>query len=129
LAFERFRDTGVQRASPLAQQRAIGCVLHQGRLKQICRVWRHALPERVVVRQSGGALHLVGVLWGAEITQPRVRLGRQPFQKRGATALRLGTAETDAILRRFTRNNVQHPTYKSLAELGALRFLWLSNNA
>jgi TnpA family transposase len=34
------------------------------------------------------------------------------------TALRLGTAETEAILRRFTRNNVQHPTYKGLAELG-----------
>ena len=34
------------------------------------------------------------------------------------TALRLGTAETEAILRRFTRNNVQHPTYKALAELG-----------
>ena len=30
-----------------------------------------------------------------------------------ATALRLGTAETEAILRRFTRNNVQHPTYKA----------------
>lgn len=29
-----------------------------------------------------------------------------------ATALRLGTAETEAILRRFTRNNVQLPTYK-----------------
>ncbi len=28
-----------------------------------------------------------------------------------ATALRLGTAETEAILRRFTRNNLQHPTY------------------
>lgn len=34
------------------------------------------------------------------------------------TALRLRTAETEAILRRFTRNNVQHPTYKALAELG-----------
>ena len=34
------------------------------------------------------------------------------------TALRLGTAETEAILRRFRRNNVQHPTYKALAELG-----------
>ena len=38
-----------------------------------------------------------------------------------ATALRLGTAETEAILRRFTRNNVQHPTYKALAELGKAR--------
>ena len=35
-----------------------------------------------------------------------------------ATALRLGTAETEAILRRFTRNNLQHPTYKAFAELG-----------
>jgi hypothetical protein len=35
-----------------------------------------------------------------------------------ATALRLGTAQTEALLRRFTRHNVQHPTYKALAELG-----------
>jgi TnpA family transposase len=35
-----------------------------------------------------------------------------------ATAVRLGTAETEAILRRFTRNNIQHPTYKAFVELG-----------
>ena len=35
-----------------------------------------------------------------------------------ATALRLGTAEAEAILRRFNRSNPQHPTYKALAELG-----------
>ncbi|GGF69170.1 hypothetical protein GCM10010912_12870 [Paenibacillus albidus] len=29
-----------------------------------------------------------------------------------ATALRLGTAETEAILKRFTRNNLKHPTSK-----------------
>ncbi len=34
------------------------------------------------------------------------------------TALRLGTAETDAILKRFTRNNLKHPTYLALSELG-----------
>ena len=34
------------------------------------------------------------------------------------TALRLGTAEPEAILRRFTRNNRKHPTYLALAELG-----------
>jgi len=34
-----------------------------------------------------------------------------------ATALRLGTAETEAILSRFTRNT-PHPTYQALAELG-----------
>jgi TnpA family transposase len=33
------------------------------------------------------------------------------------TALRLGTAETEAILRRFTPNNhVQLPTYKALSD-------------
>jgi len=42
------------------------------------------------------------------------------------TALRLGTADTEAILRRFTRNNVQHPTYKALAELGkAIKTIFL----
>lgn len=35
-----------------------------------------------------------------------------------ATALRLGMAETEAILRRFTRGNLLHPTYQALAELG-----------
>lgn len=35
-----------------------------------------------------------------------------------ATALRLGTAETEAILKRFTRSNLTHPTYRALAELG-----------
>jgi TnpA family transposase len=35
-----------------------------------------------------------------------------------ATALRLGTAQAEAILRRFTRANLQHPTYQALAELG-----------
>lgn len=34
------------------------------------------------------------------------------------TALRLGTADSESILRRFTRNVPQHPTYAALAELG-----------
>ena len=34
------------------------------------------------------------------------------------TALNQGTAEPEAILREFTKSNVQHPTYKALAELG-----------
>jgi len=43
-----------------------------------------------------------------------------------STALRLGTAETEAILRRFTRENVQHPPYKALVELGkACRTIFL----
>lgn len=41
-------------------------------------------------------------------------------------ALRLGTADTVAILRRFTRNNVQHPTYQAFAELGkAMKTIFL----
>ena len=32
------------------------------------------------------------------------------------TALRLGTAETEAILRRFTKKNVQHPTYNGSSQ-------------
>jgi len=35
-----------------------------------------------------------------------------------ATALRLGTADTEALLKRFSRSAVQHPTYRALAELG-----------
>ena len=34
------------------------------------------------------------------------------------TALRLGTAAPEDILRRFTRHNLQHPTYQALQELG-----------
>ena len=35
-----------------------------------------------------------------------------------ATALRLGTAETEAILKRFSKNPWKHPTYAALMELG-----------
>ena len=35
-----------------------------------------------------------------------------------ATALRLGTAEADTILKRFNRSSPQHPTQKALSELG-----------
>lgn len=35
-----------------------------------------------------------------------------------ATALRLGTAETEAILKRFSKNPIIHPTYLALMELG-----------
>ena len=45
---------------------------------------------------------------------------RQQFDEivKHVTALRLGTADAEAILRRFTRSNVQHLTYRAMAELG-----------
>ncbi|MEX3556259.1 MAG: Tn3 family transposase, partial [Burkholderia gladioli] len=43
-----------------------------------------------------------------------------------ATALRLGTAQAEAILRRFNRYNRSHPTYQALAELGkAIKTIFL----
>lgn len=53
---------------------------------------------------------------------------RQQYEQmiKYTTALRLGTAETEAILRRFTKKNVQHPTYKAFAELGkAIKTIFL----
>ena len=35
-----------------------------------------------------------------------------------ATAIRAGTASTEAILRRFTRANAIHPTYQAMIEVG-----------
>ena len=43
-----------------------------------------------------------------------------------ASAMRVGTADPEAILRRFARSAVMHPTYKALAELGrAVRTIFL----
>src|SRR5690606_34998199 len=45
-----------------------------------------------------------------------------------ATALRLETAQTEAILQRFTRNNHQHPTYNAFSELGrVIKTIFLCN--
>ena len=44
------------------------------------------------------------------------------------TAVRLGTAETESILRRFVKGNIQHPTYKAFSELGrAIKTIFLCN--
>jgi TnpA family transposase len=37
------------------------------------------------------------------------------------TALKLGTADAEAILSRFTRNGVKHPAYQAVLELGKVR--------
>lgn len=48
------------------------------------------------------------------------RLIRQQYDMmmQYATALFLGTAEAESILRRFTRSHLKHPTYLALVELG-----------
>ena len=51
LAFEGFSDASVKRASRLAQQRAVGRVLHKCVLEQISRVRRHTLPEQQTCRR------------------------------------------------------------------------------
>jgi len=43
-----------------------------------------------------------------------------------AVALKLGMADAQSLLRRFTRNNAQHPAYKALTELGkAIKTIFL----
>lgn len=40
--------------------------------------------------------------------------------------LKLGMADAESLLRRFSRNNIQHPAYKALAELGkAIKTIFL----
>jgi len=53
---------------------------------------------------------------------------RQPYDEmiKYATALRLGTAEAEAIFKRFMRHNLAHPTYQALVELGrAIKTIFL----
>jgi TnpA family transposase len=63
------------------------------------------------------------------LTRPiKWELIRQQYDQmiKYATALRLGTAETEAIMKRFTRNNLMHPTYQAFAELGkAIKTIFL----
>jgi TnpA family transposase len=79
-----------------------------------------AIPVQKLFRPDAGRADAYPNLQ-AILTKPIDRqLIRQQYDQmvKYVTAVRLGTAETDAILRRFVRSNIQHPTYKAFAELG-----------
>jgi len=80
------------------------------RLKGICRQKLH-LPDR-----NGRYDNLKSILRGtinwdliAEQYDPMVKF---------AAAMKVGTADPEAILRRFTKNGDNHPVYRALLELG-----------
>lgn len=82
-----------------------------------------SLPDKSLATQLGNIKALVsGVIDWGQIEREYDEMVKH------VTALRLGTAETEAILQRFTRNNHQHPTYKAFSELGrVLKTLFLCN--
>jgi len=58
----------------------------------------------------------------------RWQLIRQQYDQmiKYATALRIGTADVETILKRFTRSQFQHPTYSAIVELGrAIKTIFL----
>jgi TnpA family transposase len=76
---------------------------------------RLALPEAGTQEQYP---HLKEVL-GQPIKWEIIRQQYDQMVKY-ATALKTGTADADAVMNRFTRSNIQHPTYQGLCELGTV---------
>ena len=79
-----------------------------------------AIPVQKLFRPDAGRADAYPNLQ-AILTKPiDWQLIRQQYDQmvKYVTAVRLGTAETETILRRFVRSNIQHPTYKAFAELG-----------
>jgi TnpA family transposase len=75
--------------------------------------------QRLAVVEEGAAElypHLKEVL-GKPINWEVIRR-QYDMMIKYATALKTGTADADALLQRFTRSNLQHPTYQGLCELG-----------
>jgi len=71
------------------------------------------LPEPGVIGQYGNLLPILKrpINWDL-ITNQYDQMVKY------ASALQKGTAHADSVLKRFTRDNLQHPTYQALAELG-----------
>ena len=83
--------------------------------------------QRLAVVEEGAAElypHLKEVL-GKPINWEVIRR-QYDMMVKYATALKTGTADADALLQRFTRSNLQHPTYQGLCELGrAIKTIFL----
>ncbi|OBY26935.1 Tn3 family transposase [Leisingera sp. JC1] len=90
------------------------------RLKAIARQ-KLALPNSGMRGQLPNLLPILsGTIDWAEIEQQYDEMVKY------AAAMQHGTAEPEAILRRFARADVMHPTYKALAELGrAIKTIFL----
>ena len=80
------------------------------RLKNIGSIRLYRPDDTVVYGELGPVL----------TRQTRWELIAQQYDQmvKYATALRLGTAESESILRRFTRGGPKHPTHQALEELG-----------
>jgi TnpA family transposase len=90
------------------------------RLKAIARQ-KLALPSAGMREQLPNLLPILsGVIDWGEIERQYDEMVKY------AAAMRHGTADPEAILRRFARSDVMHPTYKALAELGrAIKTIFL----
>jgi Tn3 transposase DDE domain-containing protein len=74
------------------------------------------------------AVSIESLLFRAKPRRVLRELVRQQYDQmvKYVTAVRLGTAETESIRRRFVRSNIQHPTYKAFSELGrAIKTIFL----
>ena len=93
IAFEGLGDAGVKRAPRLAQQRAVGRVLHQSMIEQIGRIRRRALPEQQTGRQRDGPAPMPSSASGLRATAASSAMRELAADRRADLRHLLGGAE------------------------------------
>ncbi len=93
------------------------CLLSSAGVRPETAVERHRAAEALPGRHHHGFPEPAGVVSTRAIDWELIKQQYDQMVKY-ATAVRLGTADAEAILSRFTRLNSQHPTYKAFLELG-----------